>query len=72
MPQSFQDIALLQSEEAGDTDLFGKNGADFSEGGSYCSAGESRNLRNSRKSPIDLEAEENKPVRAFLFPQVAN
>lgn len=66
MPQSFQDIALLQSEEAGDTDLFGKNGVDFSEDGSYCSAGGTRNLRNSRKSPIDLEAEENKPVRAFL------
>ena len=33
------------------------------EDGSNCSAGGSR---NSRKSPIDLEAEENKPVRAFL------
>ncbi len=33
------------------------------EDGSHCSAGGSR---NSRKSPIDLEAEENKPVRAFL------
>ena len=50
----------------------GEDGSHFSADGSHCSAGGGDRLENggsrnsNRKSPIDLEAEENKPVRAFL------